>query len=62
MTVCSQETHEAIKADEHRWLTETVPVAKNDGYQDVDDDCYITMRNCRCGSTIGRLVRKQRAA
>lgn len=46
---CTDETHEAVKADPERWKAQTFI-----GIQDGCGGCDYELRNCTCGSTLAK--------
>lgn len=50
---CTIETHEAIKADPVAW-SELGPAKYMPAYDDSDDFMVLTLRTCRCGSTLAK--------
>jgi len=49
--------HEQLRADDERW--NALPLV---GFQQCDSGCYseviIELRNCSCGSTLGRVIKR----
>jgi len=48
--------HQRLRRDERRW--QKLPLVGFQHY-DADEDVVVELRNCSCGSTLGRRVRRQ---
>lgn len=60
--MCTRAYHEAIKADEIRWRS-----LKYVGVQVIEADEHgpeerTELRDCHCGSTLGKLINKEKAS
>lgn len=53
MSKCTRESHEAAKLDDVAWSS-----MEYVGIQETDQDYYLELRNCKCGSTLARRIAK----
>ena len=55
--ICTPAAHDAVKKDDRAWRALTFI-----GVLQMDDEPALELRNCRCGSTLGREVAAQKDA